>query len=634
MKVVFLTAQLKMFNIFLTWTCVFNKFHTPLATLLPFSESLPLQYPMQLLNYISRVVKIGEVPLGGDFPIRVQSMTSTDTMDTAATVAQAIRMIEAGCEFVRITAQGLKEAENLTEIKKELKKQGYKTPLIADIHYNPKAAEVAAKIVEKVRINPGNYTDRKKGKPFYSDSDYAHEVSIIRERIKPLIDICKQHGTALRIGSNHGSLSERILLRYGDTPAGMVESALEFVRICQDFDFHNIVLSMKASNVKVMVQANRLLVIKMTEEDMNYPIHLGVTEAGNAEDGRIKSAAGIGPMLAEGIGDTIRVSLTEDPEYEIPVAKMLVSRFTENEKRRRINYIENNIADPFNYKRRLTFSVEKTGNLQVPVVITSSDLINPDGFSFDKNAIPDYLFYTKTGTLHSVIDIHRNLNVESSNIKLVFVESADQLELKSFRSSSDTVLVINTSIKKSMNETRRIINSLINNGIEQPVILCRDYSEVPENNMLIQAATDFSILLIDGFIDGIWIIHQKMDLKVLSNIAFGILQATGSRITKTEYIACPSCGRTLFNIQETLQKIKSRTSHLKGIKIGVMGCCVNGPGEMADADYGYVGAGRGKITLYKGQQIIQAGITENEAVDSLISIIKMYGDWKEKEPQN
>jgi (E)-4-hydroxy-3-methylbut-2-enyl-diphosphate synthase len=583
---------------------------------------------MQNVKYISRVVNIGDVPMGGDFPIRIQSMTTTNTLDTQATVAQAIRMIEAGCEYVRITAQGVKEAEHLAVIKKELKKLGYIPPLIADIHYNPKAAEVAAKIVEKVRINPGNYTHRKKGKPFYSDSEYAQEIEIIREKMKPLIGICKQYGTALRIGSNHGSLSERILLKYGDTPIGMVESALEFVQICRDFDFQNIVLSMKASNVKIMVQANRLLMKRMTEEGMNYPIHLGVTEAGDAEDGRIKSAAGIGPLLADGIGDTIRVSLTEDPELEIPVAKEIVSGFNERDKRCKITQIENEISDPFIYNRRHTLPVDKIGNGQVPVVLLSWDISKANPHSFDKGFVPDYLFNSITRSLQKLSICNDELVIESTRMKLAFIESEEELEKLSTKFSSETVLILETNPNKSLHVLRRIINVLVKKGINQPVIFHRDYSDLSEEKLLVQASSDFSFLLIDGLIDGIWISHNKMGRPSLNRMAFGILQAAGSRISKTEYIACPSCGRTLFNIQETLQKIKHRTSHLKGLKIGVMGCCVNGLGEMADAHYGYVGAGRGKITLYKGRQIIQAGIPENEAVEALLSLIKMNGDWK------
>lgn len=555
-------------------------------------------------------------------------MTTTNTMDTRATVAQAIRMIEAGCEYVRITAQGIREAENLSVIKNELKKQGYHTPLIADIHYNPDAAEIAARMVEKVRINPGNYTDRKKGKPFYSDLEYALEIEKIGDRIKPLITICKQFGTAIRIGSNHGSLSERILFKYGDTPAGMVESALEFVRICRDLDFHNIVLSMKASNVKVMVQANRLLVKRMKEEGLNYPIHLGVTEAGDAEDGRIKSAAGIGTLLHEGIGDTIRVSLTEDPEFEIPVAKMLVAGFNENNKRYKIEEVANEISNPYSYARRLTSPVGNIGNGQVPVVILSYCLSNTDTLPFKDDVVPDYVFDLKTERLQKLSITDNGPAMEPAKVYPVFIDSHESLESENLNHSSDRVLVLKGDHNKSMHELRSTINLLAKNKVHEPVIFFMDYSELSKENALIQASTDCSFLLVDGLLDGIWISHKKMDLNSLSRLAFGILQATGARITKTEYIACPSCGRTLFNIQETLQKIKQRTSHLKGLKIGVMGCCVNGPGEMADADYGYVGAGRGKITLYKGRQIIQAGIPESDAVESLISIIKMNGDWK------
>jgi (E)-4-hydroxy-3-methylbut-2-enyl-diphosphate synthase len=600
------------------------------ATLKPLVESLLLQRSMDGLSYISRVVNIGNIPMGGDFPIRIQSMTTTNTLDTKSTVAQAIRMIEAGCEYVRITAQGVKEAENLEAIKKELKKQGFDVPLIADIHYNPKAAEAAARIVEKVRINPGNYTDRKTGKISYSEIEYKTEIEKISQRIKPLISLCRQYGTAIRIGSNHGSLSERILLKYGDTPAGMVESALEFVRICRELDFHNIVLSMKASNVKVMVQANRLLVDKMMKEQMNYPIHLGVTEAGDGEDGRIKSAAGIGMMLAEGIGDTIRVSLTEEPEFEIPVAKNLVLGFNESGKRKIINRRAGGNFDPYNYHRRITNPSEKIGNGQVPVVILSSDYSADRLPDFDKDSVPDYLYDTNADLLKKINAHGEKLVIEPSRLKLVFVESAEILEKNNLHFQSDAVLVLKQHPDKSLQHLRALFELISKRNIRQPVIFFKDYSGFAEENLRIQAATDFSFLLVDGLLDGIWIRHNKMEISPLSRLAFGILQATRSRISKTEYIACPSCGRTLFNIQETLQKIKQRTMHLKGLKIGVMGCCVNGPGEMADADYGYVGAGRGKITLYKGRQIIQAGIPEEEAVEALVSLIRMNGDWKEK----
>jgi (E)-4-hydroxy-3-methylbut-2-enyl-diphosphate synthase len=582
---------------------------------------------MQSFDYISRVVRIGDVPMGGNFPIRVQSMTTTNTLDTRATVAQAIRMIEAGCEYVRITAQGIKEAEHLAIIKKELKKQGYITPLIADIHYNPQAAEIAARIVEKVRINPGNYVDRKRGRLSYSVAEYFTETEKIRDRIKPLISICKQYGTVIRIGSNHGSLSERILLKYGDTPHGMVESALEFMHICEDLDFHEIVLSMKASNVKIMVQANRLLVKRLIEEGTNYPIHLGVTEAGDAEDGRIKSSAGIGPLLEDGIGDTIRVSLTEDPEFEIPVAKALVAKFNYKDKRCSFSKIENEISDPISCSRKITVPLETIGNGQVPVVITSSDFKPSDHLSFEKDFVPDYFFNSEKGILQKLAYSNDELAIKSSKIKLVFIESAGELEKVSSQFPPDAVMILKTDYTQPLHKLRLIMNLLANKGINQPVIMFRDYTDLSEDKLIVQASSDFAFLLVDGLLDGIWISNKKTDLISLNRIAFGILQATGSRITKTEYIACPSCGRTLFKIQDTLKKIKVRTSHLKGLKIGVMGCCVNGPGEMADADYGYVGAGKGKITLYRRKQIIRAGIPEEEAVEALVDLIKLNGDW-------
>jgi (E)-4-hydroxy-3-methylbut-2-enyl-diphosphate synthase len=583
---------------------------------------------MLSLNYISRVVKIGNVPMGGTYPIRIQSMTTTNTLDTRATVEQTIRMTEAGCEYVRITAQGVKEAENLQVIKHELKRRGFDVPLIADIHYNPKAAEVVARYVEKVRINPGNYIDRNKGKLSFTDLEYSAELEKIRERIKPLISVCKQYGTVIRIGSNHGSLSERVLLKYGDTPAGMVESALEFVRICRDLDFHEIVLSMKSSNVKVMVQANRLLVKRMMDEGMNYPIHLGVTEAGDGEDGRIKSAAGIGPLLIDGIGDTIRVSLTEDPEFEIPVAKVLISRFSNPERRNMSGVLNIRNEDAFSFSRRITLPLDKMGNGQVPVVILSSDDKDTDPSYFEKDSAPDYLFNTRSVRLQKLSGKGNNPPKEASGILLKFIESAKSMDKLYSEYPPETVFILKSNQETLLPELSDKIRLLSQKGIEHPIILCINFEDLNEERVLIQAATNFSYFLVEGLIDGIWISHTRMDMKSLSRIAFGILQATGARITKTEYIACPSCGRTLFNIQKTLQKIKSRTSHLKGLKIGVMGCCVNGPGEMADADYGYVGAGRGKITLYKGHQIVSAGIPENKAVEALIKLIKLNGDWK------
>ena len=573
---------------------------------------------MQGSNYKSRIIKIGDLALGSGQSIRIQSMTSTKTMNTKATVAQSIRMIEAGCEMVRITAPGVREAKHLAVIKSELKKRGFTVPLIADIHFSPKAAEVAASIVEKVRINPGNYTDRARGKTSFTDSDYQTEIEKIHDRIKPLIKICKTHGTTIRIGSNHGSLSERILFRYGDTPEGMVESALEFVRICERLDFHQIVLSMKASNVKVMVQANRLLLAKMMEEGMNYPLHLGVTEAGDAEDGRIKSAAGIGPLLLDGIGDTIRVSLTEEPEFEIPVAKQIIQS-SGNRSNKLAYSFDQKIINPFSYNRRKTEKAGIVGGNQVPVVLLTCRDRNIQTEDFPENICPDFL-------------------VNGGNIKDIFPEteiiSADinsdkfkQHYLKSIKNNPKAIIIIDSSFHQAVQDIKNLILQFMEMKITNPIILKRKYDNLSDEDFLIKSSSDFAYLLVDGLIDGIWLESEHQHLKKIAEVSFGILQATGARITKTEYIACPSCGRTLFNIQQALQEIKSKTNHLKGLKIAVMGCIVNGPGEMADAHYGYVGTGKGEITLYKQKKIIKKGIPEQEAVDELINMIKTDGKW-------
>ncbi|MEZ5148214.1 MAG: (E)-4-hydroxy-3-methylbut-2-enyl-diphosphate synthase [Bacteroidales bacterium] len=571
-----------------------------------------------MTNFKSKVVKVGNLAIGGDNPVRVQSMTSTNTLDTEATVAQSIRMIEAGCELVRITAPGVKEAEHLKVIKDVLRKQGYETPIIADIHYKPQAAEIAAQYVEKVRINPGNYTDRKKGRLNFTDEEYHAELKNIRTKLKPLIELCKKHKVAMRIGSNHGSLSERILLKYGDTPKGMVESAMEFIIICEELDFREIILSMKASNVRVMVQANRLLAKRMQEENMNYPIHLGVTEAGDAEDGRMKSAAGIAPLLEDGIGDTIRVSLTEEPEFEIPVALSLVKRAN---LRRRKNPESEEVKLPFdtlNYVRRKTEKIDLMGGEQVPVVILNTSAISVD---YHRDYSPDYLFNLNTGLFEST--------TSQFKIKPVFIDSLNAI--KNYLGTNPVQAPIIFSLDKvnRLNNIYEWFHELDKNNHRAPVILKKSYGYNETGEMLLKASSDMGYFLVDGLADGIWLSSKTTDEVKLSEIAFGILQATRSRISKTEYIACPSCGRTLFNIQQTLQEIKGKTNHLKGIKIGVMGCCVNGPGEMADADYGYVGAGRGKITLYKGKKIMKIGIAENEAVGALIELIKDNGDWKE-----
>ena len=623
---------------------------------------------------MTREVNVGGLIIGGNYPIRIQSMTTTDTMNTLATVEQCIRMIDAGCEVVRITAPSVNEARNLEEIKKELHRRGYKVPIVADIHFTPNAAEMAARVVEKVRVNPGNYADRKKFETIdYSDSSYSAELDRIRERFTPLVKICKEYGTAMRIGTNHGSLSDRILSRYGDTPLGMVESAMEFLRICEDNSFYNIVLSMKASNTRVMVQAYRLLIIKMQEEGMNYPLHLGVTEAGDGEDGRIKSAVGIGTLLEDGLGDTIRVSLTEDPEFEIPVAKAIVERYTNREKLQcpipvlgiSLSEIKSETLpyNPCDYLRRETKTVLNIGDHKVPVVIadlsrekniTPATLL-PFGYDYSEkldkwnlsDQACDYLITGDTklnfeipGTLR-IVDKNDTIDKtyfsdytvysnEKPQVRFIEIEIQNVFD-KNFqiekKSEGNCVLIVKTSNEHGMTEQRRIFVELMRMKIQSPVIIKRSYSFADAEELALIAATDFGGLFLDGLGDGIWIDAPFCDPAKVNRIAFGILQATRMRISKTEYISCPSCGRTLFDLQETTAKIRSQTSHLKGVKIGIMGCIVNGPGEMADADYGYVGTGIGKITLYKGRDVVQRNIDSTLAVEALIELIKKNGDW-------
>ncbi len=633
----------------------------------------------QYSRYKTRVVTIGDVPLGGDNPIRIQSMTTTDTMNTIATVEQSIRMIDAGCEYVRITAPSIKEAQNLELIKKELRARGYNAPLIADIHFTPNAAELAARIVEKVRVNPGNYADKKKFENIeYTDATYVSELDRIRQRFTPLVKICKEYGTAMRIGTNHGSLSDRILSRYGDTPLGMVESALEFLRICEDNNYYNIVLSMKASNPQVMVQAYRLLILKMQELNMNYPLHLGVTEAGEGEDGRIKSAVGIGTLLEDGIGDTVRVSLTEDPEFEIPVAKNLIERYSNRVNHKAIPEIVRLPYSPYDFQKRVSKDAQNIGGSNVPRVIadfSEKQKITPASlFAVGYNySVPldkwnltdqacDYIFvgdntidFQIPGTLglifnastwNNLSDTTRSYPLfkladflsadkKSEQLNFVSVSIDDILTLSNTTIASFSVpvtFVLETSNDHGMAEQRRIFVEFLNNSISIPVIIKRNYSNVPEEKFQLHASTDFGALFLDGFGDGIWISQTNCtSAKNINAIAFGILQATRTRISKTEYISCPSCGRTLFDLQETTAKIRSRTDHLKGIKIGIMGCIVNGPGEMADADYGYVGTGIDKITLYKGREVVERNVNSDKAVDALVELIKKHGDWVEKE---
>ena len=686
----------------------------------------------QYSRLLTREVKIGDLLLGNNHPIRVQTMTTTDTMDTVATVEQSIRCIEAGAELIRITAPSKKEAENLRLIKDELKKRGYNTPLVADIHFTPNAAEIAARIVEKVRVNPGNYVDKKKFEFIdYTDSDYVEEIDRITERFTPLVKICKEYGTAMRIGTNHGSLSDRIMSRYGDTPMGMVESAMEFLRIARAESYHNIVLSMKSSNPQVMVQAYRLLIHQMMEEFAEcYPLHLGVTEAGDGEDGRVKSAAGIGTLLEDGLGDTIRVSLTEDPELEIPVCRDLVKRYsskilvapyerdlsksskTEQEQTSTnqpsvispVPHISQLPYDPFVFKRRETFAVDNIGHHHVPVVIadlskieniTEADL-QSIGYTYNadtdkwtiSDAAADYVFtsnqpihFALPGTLKNIIYPSAEglssspfgggregafpifaasgfVTAEAKSNRLNFVmvdcfndETAinDFTHLDALANDPTVVICLSSTNRNAMQSIRRMFMELLLRKIKNPVVIICDSHWQTADEHLIHYSTECGALLLDGFGDGIclgmnveayngmsannasgrnYLVNQSAE-QFINNTAFAILQATRTRISKTEYISCPSCGRTLFDLQETTAKIRAVTNHLKGVKIAIMGCIVNGPGEMADADFGYVGSGVGKITLYKGKEVVKRNVDSDIAVSELILLLKESEAWVE-----
>lgn len=638
-----------------------------------------LLYTDSLTKYIRRStieVQIGEVPMGGNNPIRIQSMTTKDTMDTQGSIDECIRIIESGCDYVRLTAPSIKEAQNLEEIKKGLRVRGYKTPLIADIHFTPNAAELAARIVEKVRINPGNYVDKKKFDQIdYDDASYNEELERIRDRFIPLINICKEYGTAMRIGTNHGSLSDRIMSRYGDTPFGMVESALEFLRICEDEKYSNVVISMKSSNPQVMVQAYRLLVAKLKEESLKpYPLHLGVTEAGEGEDGRIKSALGIGTLLEDGLGDTVRVSLTEDAEFEAPVAKALVDRYIHRKSHDFIREINAVPYSPFEYERRKTKEVLNFGEGNVPRVIAdfstveqiTNDTLKQVGHIYlsatDKYAMNDLgVDYVYSGKQvvdfmlpnglkliqdydiwkqgHNKTESYPLLNkhayteqeVHGTQFVRLRLEDLDDVVLtKLMKEQNPIVLWVYSTNPHAMAELRRLFIVLENNNIHFPVIVERSYSKLSDEETQLYASTDVGGLLIDGFGDGIILkTHAASQLKTMNSLAFGVLQAARTRITKTEYISCPSCGRTLFDLQETTAMIRKKTDHLKGVKIGIMGCIVNGPGEMADADFGYVGSGPGKITLYRGKEVVKKNIASENALDELIQLIKTNGMWIE-----
>lgn len=556
------------------------------------------QNTIKNLNYHRRStwpVKVGKVELGGDNPIRLQSMTSTSTMDSEGSVAQIKRIIDAGGEIVRLTAQGVREAENLADISSRLRAEGIDTPLVADIHFNPRAAFAAASRVEKVRINPGNFVDpgRVFKKIDYTDEEYAAEILKIEEGLLPLLEICREHSTALRIGVNHGSLSDRIMSRYGDTPAGMVESALEFLRVCLKHDFRDVVISIKASNVGVMVETVRRLVAAMDAEDMHFPLHLGVTEAGDAEDGRIKSAVGIGSLLADGIGDTIRVSLSEEPECEIPVAKAItefIDGLSNGKEVPEVNLPEG--YNEFNPDRRCSEWSEKLPQivgLDIPVseMDTALTVMAEDGLT-------------------------------------------DELADKLKEDASRTV-VLDSADANAVGHIKAFMFGMMNRGLKNPVVIRRDYSGLNDEQLVIAASIELGSLLLAGFADGLWIEAEGYQRQRLNDMALAILQAARLRISKTEFISCPGCGRTLYDLQSTLRDIKAATSHLKGLKIGVMGCIVNGPGEMADADYGYVGAAAGKISLYKGKECIEKNIPSAEAIEHLIALIKANGDWVEPE---
>ncbi|HNU87218.1 MAG TPA: (E)-4-hydroxy-3-methylbut-2-enyl-diphosphate synthase [Ferruginibacter sp.] len=656
----------------------------------------------------TREVKVGDLLLGNGHPIRVQTMTTTDTMDTMATVEQSIRCIEAGAELVRITAPSKKEAENLLNIKNELRKRGYHTPLVADIHFTPNAAEIAARIVEKVRVNPGNYVDKKKFEQIeYTDAEYAEEIERIRERFTPLVKICKEHGTAMRIGTNHGSLSDRIMSRYGDTAIGMVESAMEFLRIARSEDYHNIMLSMKSSNPLVMVQAYRLLIKHMIEEFGEcYPLHLGVTEAGDGEDGRIKSAIGIGTLLEDGIGDTIRVSLTEDPELEIPVCNDIVKRYTSNGQRSTTNGLTASIErlpySPFEYRRRETFEVGNMGAKHVPVVI--ADLSKIDrithehlrsvGYTYNEatdkwhisDSAADYIFtghqlisFDMPGTLKVIVypatwqeatdkqkyfpifsdKGYAEAAVQSDLLNFVMIDCFndgtpvnDFSYLDELGNDTKAVFCLSSTNTNALQSIRRMFMELQVRGIKNPVVLITDSGGQTPDEHLIHFATETGGLFLDGFGDGICLgynsraqmenikaggrtyLEVKDIYQFTNNTAFSILQAARTRISKTEYISCPSCGRTLFDLQETTAKIRAITNHLKGVKIAIMGCIVNGPGEMADADFGYVGSGPGKITLYRGKEVVKRNVNSEVAVDELISLLKENEAWIEAPSTN
>ena len=640
-----------------------------------YSESLT-----KYKRFKSRTVHIGDIPLGSEHPIRIQSMTTTNTLDIDATVKQSIKIIKAGSDYVRITAPSIKEAKVLKDIKNKIREMGYRTPIIADIHFTPNAAIEAAQIVEKVRINPGNYADKKKFLSFeYTDIEYSDELDRIYNRFSPLVKMCKVNGTAMRIGTNHGSLSDRIMNRYGDTPEGMVESAMEFLRICEDHNYYDLVLSMKSSNPIVMVQAYRLLVSEMMKMKMNYPIHLGVTEAGEGIEGRIKSSLGIGTLLEDGIGDTIRVSLTEEPEHEIPVAKNILSRYSN-----KINYDETeknimHMLNPFEYQRRFSISINNIGGSNVPVVIadlSSMRKINLTtlenfGFIYSKNSdkwiikdfAVDYIFigdndidfelpkqlgaictFNKWKDLNARANFFPNLTIKEyleidfSGLKFVSISEVNMTDdkfLSLVSKDEKAVLIIGANKENIFLQQRNLFFKLMQLKIKSPIIISNYYQNLSTEQIQINASIDIGGMFVDGLGDGLLISHDHcISFDDSNKLSFQILQSTRTRITKTDYISCPSCGRTQFDLMETTALVREKTSHLKGLKIAVMGCIVNGPGEMADADYGYVGTGFQKISLYKKHNVVKKNINSGVAVNELIKLIKKNGDWVNPQKRN
>jgi (E)-4-hydroxy-3-methylbut-2-enyl-diphosphate synthase len=604
------------------------------------------------MNYLRRktsTVNIGNVKLGSDYPIRLQSMTSTSTMDTEGSVAQCQRICDAGADIVRLTTQGVREAENIGEIRSQLHNMGYTTPLVADIHFNPRAAFAAAEVTDKVRINPGNFVDvaRTFKKLHFTDEEYAQEIQKIRDALVPFIALCREKGTAVRLGVNHGSLSDRIMSHYGDTPAGMVESAMEFLRIFVEEKFTDVVISIKSSNTVVMVQTVRLLVQAMDAEDMHFPLHLGVTEAGDGEDGRIKSAVGIGTLLSEGIGDTIRVSLSEDPELEVPVAKKLATYITARADMEPIEGCTHH-AEPVEPQRRASQAVANVGGQHKPIVVASTlpsalnDRFIPDYFfsaqgiiEDDKNnyIVPAHLYDSSKSNTSPLFDYTQIEACQSSAAPLKWLSISTDANIESLKFLADdanTIIVLSPAHNNVSGCQEHFIALLNEAGITAPVVLLNNYADDDNEWIQVKAGADFGTMLLNGYRDGIWLdCPNYNNINDIVRYEFGILQAARLRTSKTEYISCPSCGRTLFDLQKTVQEVKAATSHLSHLKIGIMGCIVNGPGEMADADYGYVGAAAGKISLYKNKECIEKNIPQEEAITKLVELIKANGDWIE-----